>query len=99
MKKILTDCCALCQLAGVHNGTTKEHFEYALEQLKKEKALNIEVGITHGNGQTAAFVIATPNEGELKKTLESVGFKSVHSFERRQGYVQNGLLEMYVKNF
>ena len=99
MKKFPTDCCALCQIAGVNNNTTKEHFEFALKQLKEEKERNIEVGITTGSGQTAAFVIATPNEGQLKETLESVGFKSVHSFERRKGYVQNGLLQMYIKNF
>lgn len=99
MKKITTDCCALCQIAGVSNNTPKGHFEHALKILKEQKDANNEVGVSTGNGQTAAFVIATPNEDELKKTLEEVGFKAIHDFERRKGYAPVGMLQMYIKNF
>jgi len=97
MKKGRLACCALCQLSGVSNNTPIEEFEYKLAQLKIEKDANTEVGITTGNGQTAAFVIVSPGEDRLKHNLIKLGFANIHTFERRVGY-PDGLLGMYIKN-
>ena len=98
MKKTTTSCCALCQLNDVNDATTIEHFEYALDKLRKEKEANTEVGVTTGNGQTAVFVIVSPGERVLESNLKKLGFEAKHTFERRKGYPTTGDLQMYIKN-
>lgn len=98
MEKHRTDCCALMQLSRVDNNTSLGALNAAIVKLTKEKYANTEVGITTGNGQTAVFTIVSPGEDILAKNLEAVGFKPVHTFERRVGYPQVGDLTMYIKN-
>ena len=97
MKKTSLPCCALCQISSVSNGTTEAEFKSAIELLTVQKNNNTEVGISTGNGQTAAFVIVSPGEERLRKTLENVGFNYTHTFDRRKGYPA-GRLDMYVIN-
>ena len=59
---------------------------------------NTEVGITTGNGQTAIFTIVSPGEDILAENLTTIGFKPIHTFERRVGYPKHGDLTMYIKN-
>lgn len=98
MLKTATDCCALCQLSRVNNFTSKEDIEKNLIQLRKEKLRNVEVGISTGNGQTAVFTIVSPGEHVLENNLKFLGFKLIHTFERRKGYPKLGNLKMYIKN-
>ena len=98
MEKHRTDCCALMQLSRVDNNTSLGALKAAIKKLTKEKNNNTEVGITTGNGQTAIFTIVSPGESVLAANLEVVGFKPVHTFERRVGYPQVGDLTMYIKN-
>jgi hypothetical protein len=98
MIKTATDCCALCQLSRIDNETPIEHIEIALKKLKEEKEINIEVGYTTGNGQTAVFTIVSPGEYILENNLKKLGFKMKHTFERRVGYPNLGDLKMYIKN-
>lgn len=99
MNKIITDCCALCQLSGLNNSTPRKQIEAALVKLTKEKNENVEVGVNNtGKGQTTVFVIVTPSEAFLEANLISLGFSNVHAFERRKGYPQTGLLKMFIKN-
>lgn len=98
MKKHRTDCCALMQLSKVDNNTSVVSLKYAIKRLTKEKYANTEVGVTTGNGQTAIFTIVSPDEDILAKNLVEVGFKPVHTFERRVGYPKTGDLTMYIKN-
>jgi hypothetical protein len=98
MEKHRTDCCALMQLSRVDNDTSLNNLTRAIIKLTAEKLANTEVGITTGNGQTAIFTIVSPGEDILAKNLETVGFKPVHTFERRVGYPKMGDLTMYIKN-
>ena len=98
MEKHRTDCCALMQLSRVDNFTSLGALNAAIVKLTKEKHANTEVGITTGNGQTAIFTIVSPGENALADNLEAVGFKPVHTFERRVGYPKMGDLTMYIKN-
>jgi hypothetical protein len=98
MEKHRTDCCALMQLSRVDNDTSLNNLTRAIVKLTAEKLANTEVGITTGNGQTAIFTIVSPGEDILAKNLETVGFKPVHTFERRVGYPKMGDLTMYIKN-
>jgi hypothetical protein len=98
MEKHRTDCCALMQLSRVDNNTSLGALQRAIVKLTAEKLANTEVGITTGNGQTAIFTIVSPGEDILAKNLETVGFKPVHTFERRVGYPKMGDLTMYIKN-
>lgn len=97
MIKTTTDCCALCQISHVTNQTTVAELENTIEILSEQKKRNNEVGFTSGRGQTAVFVIVSPNEEKLRTNLEGLGFKSSHTFERRVGYPA-GMLDMYIKN-
>lgn len=96
--KTTTDCCALCQLSRVSNITPIEIIEDHLKVLKEQMDANVEVGITTGNGQTSVFTIVSPGEDQLEYNLQSLGFVHVHSFKRRVGYPDTGLLKMYIKN-
>jgi len=98
MEKHRTDCCALMQLSRVDNNTSLGALNAAIVKLTKEKYANTEVGITTGNGQTAIFTIVSPGEDILAENLTTVGFKPVHTFERRVGYPKHGDLTMYIKN-
>ena len=98
MDKVTTGCCALCQIQHVGNRTPVSDLKRAIARLKKEKLRNTEVGVSRGNGQTAVFIIACPDEDILKKNLLSLGFELKHKFERRVGYPKTGLLEMYILN-
>ena len=98
MEKHRTDCCALMQLSRVDNNTSLGALKAVIKKLTKEKYANTEVGITTGNGQTAIFTIVSPGEDILAKNLVEVGFKAVHTFERRVGYPPVGDLTMYIKN-
>jgi len=98
MEKHRTDCCALMQLSRVDNNTSLGALNAAIVKLTKEKYANTEVGITTGNGQTAIFTIVSPGEDILAENLTTVGFKPVHTFERRVGYPKHGNLTMYIKN-
>lgn len=98
MIKTTTDCCALCQLSRVNDETSKETIKNKIKKLTKEKKENKEVGYTTGNGQTAVFTIVSPGEDILESNLKELGFKKVHTFERRVGYPNNGDLKMYIKN-
>ena len=98
MEKHRTDCCALMQLSRVDNNTSLGALQRAIVKLTAEKLANTEVGITTGNGQTAIFTIVSPGEDVLAINLEAVGFKPVHTFERRVGYPKHGDLTMYIKN-
>lgn len=97
-KKQSLPCCALCQMHSVGNYTPKESIEKFIAAQTKEKEQNIDVGISYGTGQTAIFTIVSPGEGVLEKNLIDLGFKYVHSFERRLGYAPVGDLKMYIKN-
>lgn len=96
--KTETDCCALCQLSRINNGTSIEFIQKKIDQLRAEKEANVEVGISTGNGQTAVFTIVSPGEFALEANLIKLGFKNVHQFERRRGYPQMGDLTMYILN-
>lgn len=98
MEKHRTDCCALMQLSRVDNNTSLGALNAAIVKLTKEKLANTEVGVTRGDGQTAIFTIVSPGEDILAENLTTVGFKPVHTFERRVGYPKMGDLTMYIKN-
>ena len=98
MEKHRTDCCALMQLSRVDNNTSLGALNAAIKRLTKEKYANTEVGITTGNGQTAIFTIVSPGEDILAENLTTIGFKPIHTFERRVGYPKHGDLTMYIKN-
>lgn len=93
-----TQCCALGHLCEVSNHTKLEDLQEVLEVLKRNKESNWEVGISTGRGQTAVFTIVSPGEDLLEKNLKTLGFKKVHTFERRKGYPKTGDLKMYIKN-
>jgi len=98
MIKTLTACCALCQLSGLNNETKFDDLMQELLHLSAEsRNKDFKVGDDSGKGQTSVFVITTPNEKQLRKTLKAAGFKKVHSFKRRQGYPE-GKLKMYITN-
>lgn len=98
MEKHTTDCCALCQLSRVNNGTTVAELKYAIKVLTKEMEANVEVGMTTGKGQTAVFTIISPSEDVLENNLVKLGFVKTHNFKRRVGYPKTGDLKMYIKN-
>lgn len=102
MRKITTGCCALCQIDRVSNDTSILELANTLKQLKYEKDINTEVGITTGDGQTATFTIVSPGEDQLEQNLIKLGYKMVHTFERRKGYNEvfknTGDLKLYIKN-
>lgn len=98
MEKHRTDCCALMQLSRVDNDTSLLSLSIAISKLTQEKHANKEVGFTTGNGQTAVFTIVSPGEDILADNLTKLGFKPVHTFERRVGYPPMGDLTMYIKN-
>lgn len=98
MRKVTTDCCALCQIAQVGNDTPKEDLQNALDILSDQKEKNIEVGYTTGGGQTATFTIVSPGEDELEANLIELGYTKIWEFERRKGYPATGMNKMYIKN-
>jgi len=97
MEKTTTACCALCQLNNVGDDTTLDEFKAKLKRLTMEMLINKEVDYTYGRGQTAVFVIVSPNEHLLRSNLKTLGFEYKHTFARRVGY-PNGDLQMYIKN-
>lgn len=98
MKKVITDCCALCQIAKVGNNTPINNLEWGLEILKRQKDENTEVGISTGNGQTATFTVVSPGEDILEANLIKLGYTKVWEFERRKGYPATGNNKLYIKN-
>ena len=96
MIKTPTACCALCQLSGVSNRTTKRQFQRQFDKLIKERDANTEVGTSTGNGQTCVFVIVSPGEEKLEDLLIELEFTLSHEFPRRVGY-KSGRLAMYIK--
>lgn len=95
MIKTNTACCALAQLSGLNNNTSKDDILKELLELKEER--DGQYIPTIEGGQTSYFVICTPGEHQLKQNLLSLGFKEVHQFERRNGY-EPGLLSMLIIN-
>jgi hypothetical protein len=93
IKKIPTDCCALCQLSMSNEDGLDTIREY-VAQLKKEALAQDYKGTDKTMGQRAAFVITTPNEALLESCLRDSGFKAVFVFNRRNGY-EKGLLTMW----
>lgn len=97
MKKTNTACCALAQLSGLNNDTTKEELQKTIVKLTAERNETYIPGDSSGKGQTAIFVITTPNESKLENTLFSVGFVETTTFQRRLGY-EKGNLKMFLKH-
>lgn len=97
MVKTLTACCALCQINGVDNKTTKEQLVEQLDTLFVEKNNKNRLGTPNGEGQTSVFIIVSPGEDILESNLKSLKFKLANTFERRMGY-EKGDLKMYIKN-
>jgi len=97
MLKTRTDCCAFCQISKVGNNTSRKALQRAVDKLTLQMEANTEVGITHGNGQTAVFVVVSPGEDKLAANLEALGFEDKHTFDRRRGYPP-GTLSLYIKN-
>lgn len=98
MRKTTTACCALCQINNVGDHTPIDHLKHVIDRLKVQKENNTEVGISTGDGQTAAFVIVSPGEVLLENNLIELGFELKHTFERRVGYPKMGDLKMYIIN-
>lgn len=94
MDKVLTACCALCQIT-CGNDTTTEELQGMIDQLKKEADEKDHLGTPNEIGQRACFVITTPNEGELETKLKQLGFSPTYGFNRRKGY-EPGRLFMWM---
>ncbi len=96
--KYATNCCAFCQLS-MSSDATIEEIQEALDLLKEERRSQIWYGTgTDAGGQTSTFTITTPSEKELAEKLESLGYKKVNEFDRRNGYPSTGILSMWVYN-
>lgn len=94
--KFPTDCCALCQLS-VDDSHSIADIEYMLSILNQESTAQNYHGTDKTMGQTAAFVITTPNETKLRKKLKQIGFTPSFQFNRRNGYPK-GILTMWCIN-
>lgn len=91
MKIADTPCCALAFLYDVDNKTTAKEIQDLIDLKTKEKEAKNYLMTHNGEGHTAIAVVCTPNEGELKKTLVSLGFNPVDTFTRRKGYPKGNL--------
>lgn len=94
--KYNTFCCALSHISCGPNAHSEE-IQFQLDQLKADNELVWNIS-TRASGETCAFVVTTPSEIELANKLEQLGFTKVWEFKRRNGYSQNGLLKLWIKN-
>ncbi len=98
ISKVLTSCCALCQITAGNN-TSKAELKAELKKLKREAYETDHYHTENNIGQRAAFVITTATEGPLENTLKSLGFTHVWTFDRRKGYPRTGPNKMWLKNW
>ncbi len=77
-----TECCALAQLADVSKEDTAEEIVREVKEMDDD-----------GCYQKCLFVVTTPDEKVLEKTLASVGFKKSFLFPRVEA---EGMLTLWV---
>ena len=86
-------CCALCQLT-CSNVTPFGELVWQLKRLKRESERKWGPN-NRDSGETAVFVISSPGEDVLERNLETLGFKVITKFSRRNGYPPVGKLKMW----
>lgn len=94
--KYPTWCCALCHISA-NSATTEEELQYQIDRLKEENKLSWNIS-TRASGETTCFAVTTPTEQALEAKLLAKGFKHIWSFKRRNGYLQNGKLKLWLLN-
>lgn len=84
VRKEITGCCALSQLRA-NNFSTKEEILTYIDQAKREYGYNF-IGVPHGYGERAFFIIISPHEEKLEEIIKGIGFEHLVTFGRRSGY-------------
>jgi hypothetical protein len=83
-----TQCCALSHLQ-VHFRDNRQRIEEAVAQVPLDD-------------MTTFFAVTTPSERKLATTLKRMGFKHIHSFNRRRPIMKNSgrkQLKMWIKSY
>jgi hypothetical protein len=89
-----TMCCALGHLS-INDNVSFDDIKDAVDSIKLETSLPIAAHRRDG-AERAIFVVTLPNETNLEKNLEQVGFKMIYEFHRRACYSETQMLKLWI---
>lgn len=92
-----THCCALSQLS-ISNDNSLNEIKDVINKMKNTaiQSMNPHQIINYGSHERAAFVITLPEETNLVKNLQELGFEEIAEFHRRNCYPEDSFLKMWI---